>query len=62
MASIICMRSMEFDDGKIKLKRKLIKRADGCGYILNLPKFVGDFGEIADVEIDPFRKEIIVKL
>ena len=55
------MRSLEIGDGKIKFERKLVKRSDGSGYLINLPKFVGDFGQKGVIEVDIIKKEVVIK-
>ena len=56
------MKSIEVADGKIRFKRRLVKRYDGSGYILNLPSFIGSFGRTAVVEVDTNEKVIVIKL
>ncbi|ADB58654.1 hypothetical protein [Archaeoglobus profundus] len=48
-------------DGMLRFEKKLIKRSDGSGYLINLPKFIGSFGKVAIIEVDIKNKTIIIK-
>ena len=63
MPTQVFLRSFEISDGKIRFKRKLIPRADRCGYIIYLPKFIESIaGDTVKVEIDLIKKVITIHL
>ena len=62
MPSTKYMRSLEIDDGMLKFERTLVERKDKSGYILYLPRFIGDLGKKATVKVDIIEKKMIITL